>query len=153
MKKNILLLSLFLSISFNGISQDTATRTRTLLDMISHHYVTLKNLKDVNLKNVQGSPYESNDFQIGTIFHKISGQKIKAFLRYNAYSDEIEVKKENTGEDVSNLIKNPNIIVILNDKEYHLKQFTTIANNNSEGFLIKEPETPVFYKLSNLKDM
>ncbi|MFC5047258.1 hypothetical protein ACFSTE_07955 [Aquimarina hainanensis] len=136
MKKTFILFLLL--IGYNNIQgQDFETRRRPMVEIVSRNYT--ENIPNgIDLSTTKGSPYEHDSFSLGTIIHKATSQKIKAFLRYNAYSDEIELKEDLKSTKINSVTKNENIYISLNDKEYHFKDFTTEKGKAESGYLTKK---------------
>lgn len=65
---------------------------------------------------IKGSPYLNEIHKEGTIIN--GSKKIKALLRYNAYSDRFQVLDKNKKK--SFVLKSPNIKIILDGETYHL---------------------------------
>ena len=87
----------------------------------------------ISIQNIQGSPYLVDKFEKSTIY--INNQSLGSFYsRFNAFSQEIEIKKTNLSEEGHKaLIKDERIRVVFNDKEI---QYTSFVNE--KGKVIKD---------------
>jgi hypothetical protein len=83
MKKIVFLISFFLvcNLSFAQISN--------LSTNISGEPIRLKSYKDIS-----GSPYLSEEWQMGTVFSLDANNNETVMLRYNIYEDKVEYKKD-----------------------------------------------------------
>ena len=73
-------------------------------------------LSDEIIKNMDGSPYANDNFILGNIYENDKLVKKNILLRYNIFSDEIEIKDQTNSDDYTALIKNPDLIIkILNE--------------------------------------
>jgi hypothetical protein len=100
-------------------------------------YMTLVNRLDeslyVNEANVSGSKYFNNSFLLGKVFVNNNASKELFAVRYNAYFDLIEVKKENT---IEALIKAINISCYIAGKLYvYLKYLPNKSDTGKLGYL------------------
>jgi len=72
-----------------------------------------------------GSPYNSDTFLLGNVYINNELTKSDVAMRYNVYSDEMEIKESLQDDDkkISALIKSPDIsVVILNEKFVYLSK-------------------------------
>jgi len=73
-------------------------------------------LSEEIIKNMDGSPYANDNFILGNIFENDKLVKENILLRFNIFSDEIEIKNQSDTEYYTALIKNPDLIIkILNE--------------------------------------
>lgn len=108
--------------------------------------------------NVKGSPYFNSDFVKGTMLYKGEEFPEKKMLRYNAYTDRIEI--QTSDDSKPEFIKpNPKIDVLIGDQRFCYRQyFDPITKNLKWGFLLYERndgEVEVYQLLSkylNSKD-
>ena len=89
-------------------------------------------LTEDEFKNLKGSPYINEEFVTGNLYN---GQEVVAkniYLRYNAYSDEIEIKrsKHSSDNDYGALLREPEVFVKISDKLYVLIPY---EKSNEEG--------------------
>jgi len=91
---------------------------------------------NIDLKTVNGTPYETEDFVLGTAHEKISDNTKNFFMRYNVYNDAIEIKKNKLDRVAINLIRSENIVATLNDKKYHYRSYLNRNNENKSGYFI-----------------
>ncbi len=118
----------------------------------SMHNLMFSDYKSNNLTGkslnvpVKGSPYLGESFISSTIYHedKLLG---KCFTRYNAFSQEIEIKRTLLAEEnFKALIKDPKIRVVQGNKEYRFTEFIDNKGNRQDGYLIAINNGPT-YKL------
>ena len=89
-------------------------------------------LSDDEFNNIEGSPYANEEFLLGTIYQDSKPVYNNILLRYNIFSDEIEIKKSDADKEDSYgaLIKDPATFVkIFND----IYVFVPFEGNNEEG--------------------
>ena len=73
-------------------------------------------LSDEIIKNMDGSPYANDNFILGNIYENGKLVKESILLRYNIFSDEIEIKNQTNTEKYTALLKNPDLTIkILNE--------------------------------------
>lgn len=106
-----------------------------------------------DLKNINGSPYYQNNFQLGKVFtnNDITARSVP--MRYNIFADEIEI---NTSQDPNNqnlntLIKSTNVFVKIGpDVFVYVKNLT---NSEQSGYfnVVFEGEHFDLYKKSKVK--
>lgn len=98
--------------------------------------ITDKDQKSVSFdKNIEGSPYASNDFQPTSVFYgnEPSGQ---LYYRYNGYNQEIEVKQQNlVGEPIRALGKDKKIKIMVNGRPMSFKTFIDKSGVTQNGYL------------------
>lgn len=68
-----------------------------------------------DLNRVQGSPYLNENFQYGTVEIK-DKQPMKAFLRYDVQTDQIEIKTDPESNDIYVLGNRPNVTYVMGNK-------------------------------------
>ncbi|MCH2490221.1 MAG: hypothetical protein MK211_08735 [Flavobacteriales bacterium] len=74
------------------------------------------NLSEEEFKNIEGSPYSNDTFLKGNIYQDDKLIMKDVPMRYNSYSDEIEMKKNENEENYGALLKSPDLFVkIFND--------------------------------------
>jgi len=83
------------------------------------------------LANVEGSPYDSKTFVNGTVIS--NKESFQSLLRYNAYSDGIEIQE---GETVTELLKRKYISAEFNGKKYAIYQYISGNNTPKFGYLV-----------------
>ncbi|MBV1924678.1 MAG: hypothetical protein KUG68_11695 [Flavobacteriaceae bacterium] len=82
---------------------------------------------DESRSNIEGSPYANNDFMLGSIYQNEKVLKNNLLLRYNIYSDEIEIKENKNSKEYSALIKNQDYTIVIDERIY-----VSIPLNGSE---------------------
>ncbi len=90
---------------------------------------------NVDLEKIKGSPYLSENFAKSSIYYdkKPVGRLL---MRYNAYSDEIEIKKSEGSEEVAALIKSKYVSCELNKQRLIFTSFKPENKMQSDGYLI-----------------
>jgi len=91
----------------------------------------------VDLKGVNGSPYETETFQPGMVSNKKLNDNKSYYFRYNIYDDTIEMKETQFDENLYGLIKSLNIYAKIRAKEYHYEIYTEDNKRSTdEGYFI-----------------
>ncbi|WP_350287157.1 hypothetical protein [uncultured Croceitalea sp.] len=93
----------------------------------------------LNFKNegFQGSPYTFEVFMPTTLYYG-DEEMGNLFYRYNAYNEEIEIKKENIeSEGVRALGRDKKIVVLNNGKPMSFKTFIDRTKRTQNGYLTK----------------
>lgn len=89
---------------------------------------------NVDLSNIEGSPFMNNDFQLGKVYNRITKNVTNFLLRYNIYNDEIQIKvSENNNSRV--LIKSNDYFVIFNNSKIFYEKYQ-INNKTETGYFI-----------------
>lgn len=134
MKKRILVSVICIFIFKIGFSQDAnsarheyAGLPSDIASYVSDYDTNVKGRFDQTYKNLAGSVYINEDFSKA----KLTGYDPSFQMRYDAYSDEMEM---DTTEDIRYLLKKPKMEVsfLNNNKTYGL--YSTNENNN--GFFV-----------------
>ncbi len=93
-----------------------------------------KNSK-IAINKIEGEPYFKKTFANGNIMYKDSLSLGTYLMRYNAFTDEIEVKNGTT----TNVINKADYIrITLDGKKYVLLNFETNKSTNQQGFFIEK---------------
>ncbi len=142
-KNNTFLIILLLGIAAygttyaQGLSEAPANQQGRIL-ALDALYNRVKNNAKVNgisLEEIKGSPYLNEDFKKGTLYH--NNQPVgQLLLRYNIYSDEVEIKKHATDEEYSALIKSDLIACDLDGQKLVYSSFQPESKEVTEGYLI-----------------
>ncbi|WP_281542443.1 hypothetical protein [Maribacter aestuarii] len=157
MKNNLLLGCLLLSltggITFAQVSQSTsdiASQATTCGDMQalftnsgqSMHNLLYSNLdvtasaQSIAAQNIKGSPFLVDNFEKSTIY--VNDQLLGSFYsRYNAFNQEIEIKKTDLAEEqYKALRKDENIKVVFNDKVIEYSSFVDEKGKVTQDYLV-----------------
>jgi len=127
----ICLLSNFLNAQLDQ-SRSSIVSTGTNIHLPSD-YLRNNLLGNNNLpKNTKGSPYLYETFLPSKVIINDS-TTYNAMLRYNAYNDEIEMKKD---EKVTALFKRPYIEAIINNSHYKILEYKSEADKNKTGYFV-----------------
>lgn len=90
----------------------TPGSTGGLDSRVTEAFTRMRNKISVNestIENISGSPYYSEEFKKGSIVYFDSELKEQPLLRYNAFSDEIEMNANNSDNPDQALLKNSKI--------------------------------------------
>lgn len=90
----------------------------------------------INYAEVSGSPYENETFQLGKVSNKLNDNVQNYLMRYNIFTDEMEIQANDDKTNSQLLIKSKNIHVLLNKKEYHYESYQTSSEKINEGYFI-----------------
>ncbi len=93
-----------------------------------------KEIKDnpISLEDIKGSPYMDDKFKLGSIFVNDSLIE-KSLIRYNIYSDEIEIKENN---ELFSLLKIDNSSVIINEQKITYRKYLTDSGKIEGGYFV-----------------
>lgn len=99
----------------------------------------------IELSDVEGSMYDVREFRKGEVY---LGNELHASfpMRYNAYSDEFEVKKD-VGDDILGLAKSNTLTFVLDGDKFVYSDYLNKDNELSEGhlqILVKNGEYQLF---------
>lgn len=94
-------------------------------------YIILPDAKD----NIVGSPYFEDEFTPGIIMME-GKESLRAYLRYNAVDDQVEVRVAPNAESTYVLPKDQTISYKLKDYVYKLRQVTTNEGKGLEGYFL-----------------
>ena len=75
-------------------------------------------LTEGEFANIQGSPYANEVFINGNVYQNDKLVSKNLFLRYNIYSDEVEIKTGDGGNDYGALLKNPETFAKIGSEVY-----------------------------------
>ena len=96
-----------------------------------------KNKLNFDTSNVQGSPYTADIFLPTTLFYGDENMG-NIFYRYNAYNEEIEVKKNNSeNEGIRALGRDKKIAIIVNGNPMSFTTFIDKKGLTQNGYLTK----------------
>ncbi len=131
----------------SGLSNySAASQINTILGPISEANSKLEGEKI----NIQGSPYTSNLFVPAEIHYKDENYG-RLYYRYNAYNEEIEIKKQNLDtEGIRALGRDKNIsIITLNGQPMSFKTFIDKKGRTQNGYLtlLKEGEYTLYKRV------
>lgn len=109
---------------------------------LANYFHTLSNKPEaitadrtVDLANIEGSMYYNEDFSPGKIYY--SNKPFKSILaRYNAYTDEIEIKRDDR-EAVESLFKDAKVSCEVNGHKFIYSQYHDKRGNLENGYLVK----------------
>lgn len=86
-------------------------------------------------KNIEGSPYMSNDFKATTVYFGDENLG-NLYYRYNAYNEEVEIKQQNIdAEPIRSLSRDKKINLMVDGKKMAFKTFIDKNGNTKNGYL------------------
>ena len=92
----------------------------------------------LNYNNLKGSPYEVNDFSFGFVTDEQSNKSVNLFLRYNIFSDEVELRASLDKDDkMIALLKESDISCKIKGRLYRYASFLDENSLAKEGYLIQ----------------
>lgn len=109
--------------------------------------------KQTGIDDFSGSPYTSDNFKLAPVFYNDESMG-SYYYRYNAYNEEIEIKKTILPEEkVSALTKDKAIKVMVQGKPMGFATFIDKKGNTLNGYLttILEGETYDLFRRVNVK--
>lgn len=121
-KKNLITLALLLFVTISFYAQNHKIQRET------ERFIYTKGARYVApdfIFTYDGSPYNSTTFLLGNVFISKKLTKSDVAMRYNIYSDEIEIKEslQSDDKDISALLKSPDIsVTILKDSFVYLSK-------------------------------
>lgn len=81
------------------------------------------NLTDAEFKLIEGSPYANDEFMEGSIFQGDELLQKNVLLRYNIFSDEIEIKTSKNESNYNALVKRSGMLIKIFNDVYTLIPF------------------------------
>ncbi len=90
--------------------------------------------------NIQGSRYLNRNFDLGAIYSQ-DGLEGKAYMRYDAYNDEVQLKINDSDSTSLILRKDKDIYCMLSGKKMYFKSYFNKRNAITEGYLFQIAET------------
>ncbi|WP_425235945.1 hypothetical protein [Ulvibacterium sp.] len=91
--------------------------------------------RTVDLADIEGSMYYNKDFSLGKIYY--ANKPFKSILaRYNAYTDEIEIKRDDR-EQMESLFKGAKVSCEINGHRFIYSDYRNKKGNLENGYLVK----------------
>ncbi|WP_438711391.1 hypothetical protein ACSTS3_00740 [Aquimarina muelleri] len=134
----LLIVSLILNYSVvaQGLSEAPAYQQGRNLKLDDLFNKVKKGYKDgLPLDKIKGSPYLSENFTRGDVYYETNPIG-KLYMRYNIFSDEIEIKKNTKHQEYAALIKSTLINCVINDQKLIYGSFKPINKIAENGYLI-----------------
>ncbi len=103
-------------------------------------------LTEAQFDAIKNEAYANPTFVKGNIYQEDQLVKNDVLMRYNAYADEIEIKKNNFEEDYSALIKDPNIFVKIGSDLYVFVPFEGSKEKGGYFNVLSDGKTYDLYK-------
>lgn len=132
--KKILGTVLLMVISFNCFAQASNTQGDIMYKILDREdRADAFGISNSVLERAKGSPYANENFLTGIIYKEDKVLRSSLKLRYNIFSDEIEIEQP-SGEGIGSLYQDPDIYVkILND----IYVFVPLNGSNEQGGYFK----------------
>jgi|SRR5690606_30919412 len=157
--KHYLSVGLSILISLAGLAQGAVTSfkgaensyVKSLSTSSPDQYFESLNITKEDLINIIGSPYEAVIFQPGNIYSNDKLVVSNIPLRYNIFSDEIEINSSNANrEDLSVLLKSPTIFAKIGPDVFVYVE--NLSNYDQSGYfkVVQEGEHFDLYKKSKV---
>ncbi|AFL80360.1 hypothetical protein Aeqsu_0857 [Aequorivita sublithincola DSM 14238] len=129
--KRLLIIGLIALTAISGYSQANNSNYDIYARTIDINQKSLAfGLTEAEFSAIKDEAYSNPNFLQGKIFQGDQLIKDDVPMRYNAFADEIEIKKNNTSENYSALIKDPNIFVKIVKDIY---VFVPLNGSNEKG--------------------
>ena len=122
--------------SINGSISGQALSLRTN-EALSKLRVSASNKEFLNYQRLKGSPYFESVFKIANLIYFDLDINKKIFLRYNAFSDEIEIgthSNQQTSEEI--VLKNNKIVCSFGGETFYYSAYKNKDGNTQLGYLI-----------------
>ncbi|PKP24425.1 MAG: hypothetical protein CVU03_12510 [Bacteroidetes bacterium HGW-Bacteroidetes-2] len=127
--KFILLISSFI-ITLYSYSQtnESAYNKMVLQSIMTDQFLEQYGISEADIKNIEGSPYYKDNFQIGGIYNAEGVVASGIPMRYNIFADEIEMRPSSNPDDntVKSLVKSTDFFAKIGTDN-----FIYILNSNS----------------------
>ena len=124
--------------NFSGSNVDLDARGgNPTLDFIFQQFRN-QSPKDNGLK-IEGSAYFHEDFKKASIYSP-DGLAGSLYVRYDGYSDEIQIKEHPSQENIQALLPRKDIHCVLNGTKLSFNDFTDKKGNYTEGYLFTRAE-------------
>lgn len=120
--------------STKGVAENNL-RIASFIHNVSTKEQALTADRTLNLKDIEGSMYYNEYFTRGEIYY--SGKPFQSILaRYNAYTDEIEIKRDGQ-ETAEALLKDVKVSCEVNGNLYEYYEYLDKKGNLESGYLVK----------------
>lgn len=130
MKIKFIFLISSISITFMGYSQVNESAYNKMVNsaIMSEQFLEQYGISEADIKNIEGSPYYRNNFQIGGIYNAEGVVASGIPMRYNIFADEIEMRPSSNPDDttIKSLVKSVDIFAKIG-----ADNFIYILNTNS----------------------
>ena len=138
--------------NYGGSNASSSYGSSAQLDALLGNVFERQEKSQAQMADIQGSPYTSDIFLPTQVYYKDENYG-PLFYRYNAYNEEIEVKKDNSeGSGLSALGRDKNIAIIVEGKPMSFKTFIDKKGLTQNGYLILMAQGNYnFYKRVDVK--
>ena len=112
--------------------------TWRLKQMIRNQLNTQSRDYAIDYKDIKGSPYENETFNLGEIFIN-NDNKGQYFLRYNTYKDEVEIlksKQEDQAPIFDTLLNRENLKVVIGNNTFNTFNYADESNIPKIGWFL-----------------
>jgi len=160
MKTKFLFIVFLSTLYLNGISAQEIQSYNPNNEVLINDYIFSSEIgnqmKGIDYSQISGSPYENDEYIIGKVCNSSTGYSIAHLLRYNIYSDTMEIKVNETSNSYETLIKSDNIYASINQNEYYFKKYLDKNDLINTSYFIKKSEgknsSLYFKKIKIFKD-
>lgn len=145
--KKILLTGLLVSVTLSGFSQAANSQYDVYSRTIDINQKSLAfGLTEAQFESIKDEAYANPNFLEGSIFQEDHLASAGVPMRYNAFADEIEIKKSVTDENYGALVKDPDIFVKIGRELYIFIPFE--GSNEKGGYfnVLNDGKTYDLYK-------
>lgn len=103
----------------------------------------------IDFDDIDGSPYLSTDFKKGKIIETTNGQILEAYLRYNIFEDNFEVKPNLNDSEIFLIKRYPNYRFTYDRNKVEFVLNSKLFNNKDNGyaFVLLDGENFSLYKI------
>ncbi|WP_299532108.1 hypothetical protein [Ulvibacterium sp.] len=142
MTKKLLLSAILVAYGIPVLAQATSKgvaesnlRMANFIHTMSTKSPSLTSERTLDLADIEGSMYYNEYFTQAKIYY--SGKPFQSILaRYNAYTDELEIKRDNQ-ETVEALLKDAKVSCEVNGYVYEYAEYLDKKGNLEDGYLVK----------------
>ena len=89
----------------------------------------------LSLDDIEGSIYLQDDFTLGVLYDKEEPFK-KLYLRFDAYSDEVQLKHYKESQKIEALLKSQNLSCVIGGERFIYTTYKGVDGNQEKGYLI-----------------
>ncbi len=123
----------FLCLALNAQAQITSNFDPQSLQDINVYNNINTRYGSINLDNVDGSPYLNDSFVEGKIIDSEKDQSFDAFLRYNIYKGQIEIKDNPSSESIKTLDRLSRYKYVIEGQVFKLFTSNTVFKGGSDN--------------------
>ncbi|WP_143185649.1 hypothetical protein [Psychroflexus salarius] len=132
LKTNIIAMTI-LSFAFSAQSQITSNFDPKRLQDINVYNNINTRYGSINLDNVDGSPYLKDEFVKGKVIDTKKNQSFDAFLRYNIYKGQIQIKENISSDNVKSLERFNQYKYVIDGEVFQLFNSSSVFKGGSDN--------------------